>query len=173
MMFAILKHAIPEFITALLMGFIGIKLSEPMLIGSLFLMSTFLLRLIWTGSSLIHGLGHVCFIAICDRDPCFFNAVNILEHQSLASLLKSLLPFGSIHLPFTHDTAYPWVAVGKATPWSIRVKASGGILFNAIALGLVPFTVSLNLTDLLALPDLWLKSYERLQNAARSTAETQ
>jgi len=24
-----------------------------------------------------------------------------------------------------------------------------------------------------ALPDLWLKSYERLQNAARSTAETQ
>jgi len=26
---------------------------------------------------------------------------------------------------------------------------------------------------LMALPDLWLKSYERLQNAARSTAETQ
>jgi len=25
----------------------------------------------------------------------------------------------------------------------------------------------------MALPDLWLKSYERLQNAARSTAETQ
>jgi len=28
-------------------------------------------------------------------------------------------------------------------------------------------------TGLMALPDLWLKSYERLQNAARSTAETQ
>ncbi len=31
----------------------------------------------------------------------------------------------------------------------------------------------INFVQRLALPDLWLKSYERLQNAARSTAETQ
>ncbi len=151
MMSVILKHSIPEFLTALLMVFIGIK-AEPMLVSSLFLASACLLRLIWTGSIVLHGLGHVCLIAVCDRNPRFFNAVNILEHQRPSSLLKSLLPFSSIPLPFAHDTAYLWVGVGNATPWSIRIKASGGIMFNAIALGLVPFTVPL-LTEFLRVDD--------------------
>jgi hypothetical protein len=142
--FAVLKNWIPEFITASVLILIGIEPSSWTSTCFLFLLSTFLLRGIWNSAVLIHGLGHVCLIAILDRDPQFFHIANILENRSLSTILQSLIPFNPIFLPLSHNTFYPWIAVGQVAPWSIRIKALGGILFNIIALQLCLSVISLN-----------------------------
>ncbi len=140
--FVIFKNLIPEFITAFILTLANINTSNLTLVVLLFLTSTFLLRATWNSSVLIHGLGHVLLTAIFDQDPGFVKVVNILENRTLSSTLKSLIPFNPIFLPLIHDTTYPWIAVGKVDSEGIRIKALGGILFNAIALGLVPLVIS-------------------------------
>lgn len=139
--FAILRNLIPEFLTAFVLFSIGTEVPSLTLI-SLFLVSSFLVRAIWNSATVIHGFGHVCLTAIFDQNPSFVKCVNILENRTLSSLLKSIVPFNPIFLPFVHDTSYLWVAVGQANPWKIRIKALGGILFNTIALALVPIVIS-------------------------------
>lgn len=138
-----LKNSIPEFISAFICIFVSRETSSLISVCSLFLICSFLLRATWNSAILIHGLGHTFLIALVDRDPVFFRTVNILEHRLLSSILKSLIPFNSIFLPFTHGTTFPWVAVGQTTSWAIRIKAFGGILFNLIALGFILFISSL------------------------------
>jgi hypothetical protein len=138
----ILQNSILELITGLMIVFAGIEISSLPLTCILFFVSAFLLRAVWNSSILIHGLGHVLLTAIFDQDPSFIQAANIREHRSPASIFKSLIPFSPIFFPFIHNTDYPWLAVGQATPWRIRIKALGGILFNAIAVGLAPFAIS-------------------------------
>ena len=81
-----------------------------------------------------------------DRDPHFIKIINILEHRTFADVWRSCLPFSPLYLPAISDTPNPWVAVGKSTPGVVRLKAVGGILFNAIAVGLGLLTIA-PLTD--------------------------
>lgn len=142
---ATLQNLIPEVIIALIMVLMGVK-TNLILLGSLFLISAFLLRAIWNSSILIHGLGHTLLIAIFDRNLCFIKDENILENRPLWDTLRSCVPFSPIFLPFITETNYPWVSAGRVAPWCIRIKALGGILFNASSLGIAllisPFLVS-------------------------------
>jgi hypothetical protein len=147
---ATLRNWIPEFITATILSLAGIDISNPALIYLAFLLGTVLLRAIWNSAILIHGLGHVCITSIVDRDLSFIKANNILENRSLVSILKSLLPFNFIFLPLIHNTAYPWIAVGRINPRIIRVKALGGIFSNIIVL-IITFNIdSINFDSYLA-----------------------
>lgn len=98
----------------------------------LFLAIAMLLRLVWNSSILIHGLGHPIAIATIDRQLSALSITNILEQRSIATTLKSLLPFSPIFIPLDRQS-YLWVAAGDATPWRIRIKAIGGICFNLLA----------------------------------------
>jgi hypothetical protein len=138
----IFRNSAMEFITILLICLAGVNIADPLLLSLLLLASAFLLRAVWMSAILIHGLGHVCMIAILDRDSSFFKTENILEHRTPLSLLKALIPFSVSLLPFIHNRTYPWVAVGIATPLHIRIKALGGILFNAVAVASVPVVIS-------------------------------
>jgi hypothetical protein len=132
----IFKNSLPESIAASIMLWIGIENLNLPLICLLFIACSVLLRFAWNLAILIHGLGHVLLTAIVDRDLAFINTSNLLEHRNISDLLRSLIPFNPIFLPLIQDDA-PWVPVGKTTPIAIRIKALGGILFNAITVGLV------------------------------------
>jgi hypothetical protein len=83
-------------------------------------------------------MGWVMFFlsAIVDRDLAFVNTSNILEHRNISDLFSSLIPANPIFIPLVRDDL-PWVGAGITTPIAIRIKAVGGILFNAIAVKLV------------------------------------
>lgn len=132
--FAILKNSIPEFIVALIFVLIYPDSLSPISVGLLFLSSAFLLRTIWNVSILIHGSGHVLVTAILDREFSFIRTANILENRSPLSISKSCIPCSAIFFPLLSNSTHPWVAVGKANPLAVRIKALGGIFFNAIAL---------------------------------------
>lgn len=133
----VLKNATPELIIALVFILCSPNASTFFSVWILCLLGAFSLRLIWNLSISIHGLGHVLATAILDRDLSFIKIENILEHRSLYSVLVSCIPLSPIFLPLIGSSEHPWVDVGKANPWTVRVKAFGGILFNAIALSLV------------------------------------
>ena len=97
------------------------------------------LRLIWNGAILIHGLGHSVVIAIVDRQLNALRLSNILEHRSIKSIFKSLLPFSPIFIPGLNSTEYPWLEAGNISSWGIRLKALGGISSNLLAIALVHF----------------------------------
>ena len=90
------------------------------------------LRLIWNSAISIHGLGHSLAIAIIDRHLSVLRMSNILEHRSIGSVLKSLLPFTPIFIPGTTQEN-PWLAVGNNTPRGIRLKAIAGVGLNLLA----------------------------------------
>jgi len=136
--FTTLRNIIPEVVTVSLMASIGIGTLGLPLTCSLFLVNAVLLRFIWINSILIHGFGHVLLTAIVDKKISFIRISNILENKKLSDTLKSLIPFYPVFIPFINNGSYPWVAAGNATPWIIRVKALGGILFNVITLATVP-----------------------------------
>jgi hypothetical protein len=132
----IFKNSLLESIATATILWMGSDNLNPPLICLLFIVYSFLIRVAWNLAILIHGLGHVLLTAIVDRDLTFINTSNILEHRNVSDLLRSLMPFNSIFLPLIQDDA-PWVTVGKITPVAIRIKAVGGILFNAITVKLV------------------------------------
>ncbi len=147
MLVVIFKNLLPESIAASLVLWIGIDRFNTPLVCLLFIACSVLLRFAWNLAILIHGLGHVLLTAIVDRDPTFINTSNILEHRNVSGLLRSLIPVHTIFIPLSQDEV-PWVTVGKTTPIAVRIKAVGGILFNAITLKLVsialPFANSLS-----------------------------
>ena len=86
-----------------------------------------LLRFIWQSAIIVHGLGHTVAIVVCDRDLSFFNLTNILEHQTIASVLKSLLPCHQIFIPILSPSASsassaPYLKAG--TSQHLRLKSS-------------------------------------------------
>jgi hypothetical protein len=127
------KNAVPEAVAAAIVTFFSLNNFEFPVRCLLFLLLTLLLRLVWNGAILIHGLGHAIAIATIDRQPDALNIVNILEHRSIAATLQSLLPFSPIFIPGGDRQSYLWLAAGDITPWRIRVKAIGGICFNLLA----------------------------------------
>ena len=133
---AVLKNAIPELTIALAFVLIRPSLFTLPLVWLLFLLGAFLIRIIWNLSILIHGLGHVFVTVSLDRDFSFIKTSNILENRRPLSILASCVPCFPIFLPLIRNSEPPWVAVGKVSPVKVRVKAAGGILFNAIALSL-------------------------------------
>ena len=129
----VLRKAAPELIIAIAFTLTCPIALTPPAAWALFLLYTCLARSLWNIAILIHGLGHVLTTASIDRDLSFITTTNILENRSLPSVLKSCIPFSSFFLP-TEDSERPWVNTGKARPLGIRIKALGGLLFNAIAL---------------------------------------
>ena len=121
-----------EISAILLCTLIGKDLGELAFFG-LFLIIIVILRLIWNSAILIHGLGHAMAIAIVDRQLDALRASNILEHRSIQTVLKSLLPFAPIFIPGTNSKENLWLAAGKNTPKGIRFKAIGGISLNLLA----------------------------------------
>lgn len=148
-----LKNSVPELIATSLLVVLGIEI-QPAIFLCCLCFSGFLLRVLWNSALIIHGLGHALLTAIFDQDPSFFRASNILENRSLSSILKSCIPFAPIFLPGFHDISYPWVAVGNPTPWRIRAKALGGILFNAIASLTALFILSLEISNIYTIADI-------------------
>lgn len=128
------KNIIPEFTTAMIVAYIGIDKFGVPTTCLLCLLIAILLRLVWNSSILIHGLGHTIAIATIDRQLSALNITNILEQRSIATALKSLLPFSPIFIPLLDRTSNLWVAAGDITPWRIRIKALGGICFNLLAI---------------------------------------
>ena len=102
----------------------------------LLLIYSVVIRLIWQSAIITHGLGHTIAIALADKELSAINLTNILEHQSISLILKSLLPFQQIFVPFFPSSlsilSYnpPWQASGK--PRHIKVKALGGIVLNLL-----------------------------------------
>lgn len=127
------KNIIPEVTTALIVTSMGVDNFGFVWNCILFLAIAILLRLVWNSSILIHGLGHTIAIATIDRQLSALSITNILEQRSIATTLKSLLPFSPIFIPLLDDRSYLWIAAGDATPWRIRIKAIGGICFNLLA----------------------------------------
>ena len=125
-----------ECISVLICIFIGKNLDIPTICG-LFLLITIALRLVWNSAILIHGLGHVLAIAIVDRQRSTVKITDILEHRSVATILKSLVPGNSIFIPGLKSATEPWIAAGDSNPWRVRVKAIGGIGLNLLAIALV------------------------------------
>ena len=70
---------------------------------------------------------------IIDKNLSFINLTNILENQKPSDILKSLIFFNPIYIPFFKNESYPAIAVGNSATEYIRIKALGGILFNLIA----------------------------------------
>ena len=102
----------------------------------LFLIVTISLRLIWNSAIIVHGLGHSLAIAVIDRQISALQIDNILEHRSIKTVFKSLLPFSPIFIPGLNNQKL-WLAAGKDSPWRIRLKATAGISLNLLAAGLI------------------------------------
>ena len=116
---------------------LSIVFSNARLQGSfdicLWLVYSVILRFIWNSAIVVHGLGHTVAIALSDRDLSAIKLTNILEHRSIADILKSLLPFNYIFIPFISRPLVshsPYLMVGK--PRRIRLKSLGGIILNLI-----------------------------------------
>lgn len=112
-------------------------------------MNAVILRFIWNSSILIHGFEHVFLTAAIDQKLSFIKTCNLVENRNLFDILRSFIPFSLIFIPLINSGFYPWVAAGNATTWTIRVKALGGVLFNIIALGIVPLFLSKSLDFIL------------------------
>ncbi len=139
----IIKATLPEAIALLMMFSFPILSLSWGQIYLIFILYSLLIRLSWQLAILIHGCGHTVAIAIVDRDLAFINKSNVLEHQTIAELWKSLLPGYPIFLPSIGSNA-PWVEVGKQQRLAIRLKAMGGICLNAIMVQLAASALPLD-----------------------------
>ena len=140
-----LQNIIPEAIAALLIIFGDIETGNFASRCLLFLIDSILIRLIWNSAIIIHGLGHTVSIAIVDRQLSTFTPTNILEHRSIKTVLKSLLPLNNIFIPIlssclvSSSSCQPYLAAGHSSCWRIRIKSVGGIFFNLFSIALVTF----------------------------------
>ena len=136
----------PEFLGVVLLGLSFIKAIEGnhSTLGNwqLFhqsiawsLLAAFGLRVLWNSALLIHGFGHCLIRMLVDQNTAAFTLASILENRTLAEVVRSCIPLQRIVLPSRDSQNLPWVAVGDRTPWKIRSKAMGGVLFNSLAVG--------------------------------------
>ncbi len=131
---------LPETITLVLMTSIGVKSVEFPQICWLFIVNSFLLRLIWNLAIVIHGLGHTLFMAILDQDTAVITIANILENRTVSQISTSLIPLSSIFMPGIRNNVSPWLTSGKSDPYRLRLKALGGPLFNLVFVVLCPWS---------------------------------
>lgn len=100
------------------------------------LLLSFLIRLSWCSAELLHGAGHGVLRALVDGDGDALAVATLLEHRSPGEVLRTLVPLGPIGLADGRVRSLPWVAVGDPTPWRVRLKAGGGLLFHLLAIAL-------------------------------------
>ena len=127
-----LVNIIPEMI-ALIIVLNTVQTTKLSDICSLLIIYAIALRLIGNSAIIVHGLGHTVAIAFADKELSAFNLTNIFEHQNIDFVLKSLLPFQQIFIPlfsYYPTTLLPHLTAGN--PKHIRLKATGGILFNLL-----------------------------------------
>lgn len=136
----------PEFLGVVLLGLFLIKAIEDNYLAlgnwqhfyqgiAWCLLTSFGLRVLWNSALLIHGFGHCLIRVLVDQNPAAFTLASILENRTLAEVVRSCMPLQRIVLP-SHDSQYlPRIAVGDRTPWKVRSKAMGGVLFNGLAVG--------------------------------------
>ena len=108
----------------------------------LYLTYSIILRSAWNSAIIVHGLGHSIAIAFADKQLSVLNLNNILEHRSVASILKSLVPFQPIFIHNLLVSPPPYLIVEK--PQGIKIKALGGIVLNLlVAIAIYSFSNSL------------------------------
>ena len=108
----------------------------------LYLTYSIILRSAWNSAIIVHGLGHSIAIAFADKQLSVLNLNNILEHRSVASILKSLVPFQPIFIHSLLVSPPPYLIVEK--PQGIKIKALGGIVLNLlVAIAIYSFSNSL------------------------------
>lgn len=132
-----LSRLIPEAI-ALTIVLLEAHTVELSTICWLLLIYSLILRLVWNSAIIVHGLGHSLAIALADRQLSAINLTNVLEHRSIANILKSLFPFNYIFI----FVLSPYLKPGK--PEHIRLKAIGGMLGN-LAIAIIFFFSSHNI----------------------------
>jgi hypothetical protein len=135
------EYGLPELISAILIVVVGgstpafgLSISD---IGGLIVQLlglSCLLRCLWNSAILIHGLGHSLAQTLVEPHLRALSLQSVLEHQSPWYVARSCLPLQPIFLPGVADSRSLWLEVGDATPWKIRLKASGGLLFNGAAM---------------------------------------
>jgi hypothetical protein len=99
----------------------------------LFTMAAILIRLLWNIAVIFHGLGHSFMRAGLDRDLSALKLAEVLEHRSVAAVVRSCGPLQPIFLPSWRAETLLSVRVGDPSPWKIRGKAVAGPLLNALA----------------------------------------
>ncbi|MBE9062661.1 hypothetical protein, partial [cf. Phormidesmis sp. LEGE 11477] len=132
--FKTFRNLLPELITVFSLTLMGIRDTGQLSTAVWLLLGACSLRIVWNSALIVHGFGHVCIIAILDRDLGFINSNNILENRGFTELLKSCVPGHPIFLPWIACETQPWVAAGSINFQTVRFKALGGIAFNAIAI---------------------------------------
>jgi hypothetical protein len=153
------EHLIPEFISILLLMYCWSSVCPIQNLAEnswLFLIAIFLTRFIWNITTIIHGLGHSVVDAVVEKNLGNISISNIIENRNLIELFQSFSPFTPIFVPFLSQQSPLWVAAGDPTPWKIRLKAAGGLLFNLIALllGLFYFSGAVSALALASTPAL-------------------
>jgi hypothetical protein len=128
-------HCWPE-VASVLLGLGGLDVGSDRgamaSIGVILILSV-VIRTGWNAAVLLHGLGHTLLIAAVDRNGKALNIDNIAEHQNLLMLARSLMPFQWIGGPWTWGHALPWVHAGDPAAWKLRIKATGGLVLNGVA----------------------------------------
>ena len=146
----LIQNIIPEAIALLTVSHSLVGLANRCL---LLLIYSVAIRLIWQSAIVVHGLGHTIAIALADKELSAINLTNILEHQSLADTLTSLLPCHRLFIPLLSSSQsntpfrfanalevenmgtlivspLPYLKSGK--PDRTRAKALGGIILNIL-----------------------------------------
>jgi hypothetical protein len=134
-----LSYVFPELLSLLLLTIVWQKHTfSPVFYETenfwLFLIAVLLTRFIWNVATLFHGLGHSVSRALIDQDPVAVSIESILEHRSTREFLQSFWPFNPTFIPTFSQRSALSIAAGNQTPWKIRIKASGGLIFNLITL---------------------------------------
>lgn len=133
-------QTLPEFISGFLILVLEFKISgfSPAILASgrvfaQLLVVGCILRVLWNGAILIHGLGHNLTRALVEFNPRVLSLQAVFEHRAPLHVAQSCLPFQPIFIPLVANRWQPWLDIGETTPWKIRLKASGGLLFNGAA----------------------------------------
>jgi hypothetical protein len=131
-----LKRLLPEILAIAIAIAVGIGNFGFSSSGLQVLLLSIMLRLVWNGAIIIHGLGHMLALAALDGQPDALAVSNLLENRSLEATLKSLLPGSEIFIPGIDRTEELWIEAGERTPWRISLKGISGIGFNLIAVAI-------------------------------------
>ncbi|HEY9753412.1 MAG TPA: hypothetical protein V6C46_10700, partial [Coleofasciculaceae cyanobacterium] len=130
-----LQGAMPEFLALWLWIKLAILLpADPLPSIGWGLILCFIVRWSWQGAMLLHGLGHTLCRALVDRQPAVINCTHILEHRSPQQVFAALWPLAPYWLSPPSPQSLPWLGVGDRTPWKVRCKAAGGLVFNLVGL---------------------------------------
>ena len=85
--------------------------------------------------------GHTLLIAADDGKNSGLNIVIITERQSVVEVGISLMALRSINGPTHRSSDSLWLHAGDQEVWTIRIKATGGLLMNGIALVIAIATI--------------------------------